>query len=117
MPRSQFGLADRQAWPAALGPGGIGYCWQFSAFWLPRRGRRRRMNSSPSRRGRLNANRRPRHHPPCGEGPSSFSRRVREADLPKQFQLAPHRFEFKLTPVDTASETFRIWQLTFPPPS
>jgi dienelactone hydrolase len=39
-----------------------------------------------------------------------------EASLPKQFQLGPHRFDFKLTPVATASETFRIWELTFPSP-
>ena len=39
-----------------------------------------------------------------------------EAELPKHFQLGPHRFVFELTPVETASQTFRIWQLTFPSP-
>lgn len=39
-----------------------------------------------------------------------------EASLPKHFQLAAHRFDFKLAPMTTASETFRIWQLTFPSP-
>ena len=39
-----------------------------------------------------------------------------ETSLPKQFQLDAHRFDFKLAPIDTASETFRIWELTFPSP-
>jgi dienelactone hydrolase len=39
-----------------------------------------------------------------------------EASLPKHFQLEAHRFDFKLLPIQTASETFRIWELTFPSP-
>jgi len=49
-------------------------------------------------------------------GSIEFQPSPAEADLPKQFQLTGHRFDFKLKPVVTASETFRIWELTFPSP-
>ncbi|HTU26871.1 MAG TPA: alpha/beta hydrolase family protein, partial [Pirellulales bacterium] len=39
-----------------------------------------------------------------------------ERGVPKQFQLLAHRFDFEQTPIDTASQTFRIWQVTFPSP-
>ncbi len=51
-----------------------------------------------------------------GRGTVEFRPSRAEADLPKQFQLGPHQFDFTLTPIETASQTFRIWQLTFPSP-
>lgn len=54
--------------------------------------------------------------PTTRRGSVEFRPSPAEADLPKQFQLVPHRFDFKQQPVVTASETFRIWEVTFPSP-
>ncbi len=48
--------------------------------------------------------------------PVDFEPAANEASLPKQFQLGPHRFEARLKPLETVSETFTISEVTFPSP-
>ncbi len=48
--------------------------------------------------------------------PFEFAPAANEASLPKQFQLGPHKAEYRLKPLSTVSETFTVAEVTFPSP-
>lgn len=49
-------------------------------------------------------------------GSVHFEPAANEAALPQHFQLGPHEFTFRQTPLDDPSRVLRVWNVTFPSP-